>query len=163
MNNKRLNIKDSKAFNEVFDKYYLELKKFLLNYSEDKNLIDDILQETFVEVHSRIGALKNSPDCRERIYATAIRYTKKLNNRYYREEVGEIPVEMVEEEVEWIAENLEIIKQILSEDEYNLVELIYIKKFRVREVAESIGTTYTALCTKLNRIREKIRVKFKNM
>ena len=43
----------------VWDTYAQDIKRFILSKTKDESIVDDILQDTFIKVHTKLQTLKD--------------------------------------------------------------------------------------------------------
>ncbi|WP_027880748.1 sigma-70 family RNA polymerase sigma factor [Mesoflavibacter zeaxanthinifaciens] len=58
----------------VWDTYAHDIKRFILSKTKDESIADDILQETFIKVHTKLQTLKNDDKLKPWLFSVA-RYT----------------------------------------------------------------------------------------
>lgn len=153
----KLNSTNHKVFCELYYEYYSDLRVFLNSYSPNIDLIDDILQETFIEIYNQLDLLINNINPKEHIYKVAIRYSKKLNSIYQKTQTNK---EFINEtEMIQIPENdyITYIRNTLSDEDYRILELTCIYDYHVSEVARNLKKSYKSVEKRLKRILVKLR------
>ncbi len=58
----------------VWDTYAQDIKRFILSKTKDESIADDILQETFIKVHTKLQTLKDDDKLKSWLFSVA-RYT----------------------------------------------------------------------------------------
>lgn len=58
----------------VWDTYAQDIKRFILSKTKDESVADDILQETFIKVHTKLQTLKDDDKLKSWLFSVA-RYT----------------------------------------------------------------------------------------
>lgn len=80
---------DEKAFKIVYDNYYRLLYFIVASYIKNKEDINDILQDVFLKIYTRINSLKNNKDFHQWVGIiarnTALDFLKKNKNLYFEE------------------------------------------------------------------------------
>lgn len=77
--------KDKEFFEEIYNTTFAGLRKFVTYRCTNSALVDDILQEVYIEVFRHIDQLREHENIAGWIYKTADNKTKKLNKVYHRE------------------------------------------------------------------------------
>lgn len=157
--------KDIERFNYIFDQNYLDLRQFIINYCNDFSLVDDILYDTFTTLYDSFDEVKNLPQYKEWIYARAIEYTKKLEQKNNVKTDGEVFAESIDKnaEKEWVLKNLDIIQKLLTDEEYRFIYLYYIDNYTYKEVIDMMNLLLSpeTLQTHLTQIKTKLQEKLK--
>lgn len=148
-------------FEEIYNSTYVGLRKFVQRRSQSNVMVDDILQEVYIEVFKHLKELRNHENIAGWVYKTADNKTKKLNEIYNRYSIREIQLEewrcIVEEEKIMEIIQLEEYKSVLREDEFALLMLKYREGFSHKELAEMTGITEGNSKMKLSRIIHKLK------
>ena len=58
----------------VWDTYAQDIKRFILSKTKDESIVDDILQDTFIKVHTKLQTLKDDDKLKSWLFSVA-RYT----------------------------------------------------------------------------------------
>ena len=159
-----MNKKAADNFNQFFDQNYLSLKQFLKKYCANDNLIEDILQESFSDLYKSFHKIEYDKR-REWIYARAIQHAQALEQKNCMEAVGENPIEADNEHSEkvWVQENLDIIREVLTDEEFKLIYLYHVQNYTRKEIVKMLDMPITpdALQMRITRIRAKVRRELK--
>jgi len=76
--------KDEEAFEELFQRYSHELRRFLVRYVRDEMLAEDALQGTFFNVHRKCSQFSDGRTFRPWLYAIATNHAGDLLRRNKR-------------------------------------------------------------------------------
>ena len=76
--------KDKEFFEEIYNTTFIGLRKFVMYRCTNPALVDDILQEVYIEVFRHIDQLREHENIVGWVYKTADNKTKKLNEVYHR-------------------------------------------------------------------------------
>jgi len=151
---------------EFIRQLYLEeagqLKKFIETLVFDKELAEDILQETFCTAIRRIDDLKRHPNPVGWLYTTAkyivlaeSRKRSKRDKDYCYEDM-ETQIEDPQAELVMNSTEEDMVQSVLSEKEYQIVDLVYNQGYKNWEAAEKLDIKESTLRVKLLRIRNKL-------
>ena len=77
--------KEKEFFEEIYNTTFAGLRKFVTYRCTNSALVDDILQEVYIEVFRHINQLREHENIAGWVYKTADNKTKKLNKVYHRE------------------------------------------------------------------------------
>ncbi len=156
---------DKEEFIErVFEELYGNLKSFLYYYSFDKEVVEDILQETYLAAYNHAEELIGNPKYKSWMYATAVNKAKKINEMNKRHNEC-LSLEnqnglYVENESELV--RFSTINSILEVDESNLLMLHYCDRYTYDELAEMFNKTPSYIKMRISRIVKKVRKKSKD-
>ena len=148
-------------FNQIYDTTFPRLQKFVQYRSNDSGMVDDILQEVYLEVYRHLDDLKTHENILGWLYKTAGNKTKKLNSIYTRhlvretslEYYGNLPEPVMEPELNTLDEYTSILK----EDEIHLLLMRYQEGYSHKDLAEIFGITVGNSKMRLSRIIHKLR------
>ena len=148
-------------FQELYDQTYLNLRRFVQHRSRNVHMVDDILQEIYLETFRHIEELSTHENQVGWIYKTAEYKIKKLNEVYDRNRSRELSGTDFEEP--FIEDNAEMMihlddyKRILKEDEFALVMKKYVEGYSYKEIGQLTGNTESGSKMKITRLIEKLR------
>jgi len=99
--------------NELWITFSDNLRRFILTKVKNEALADDLLQDTFIRIHSKIDSLRDETKVQAWVYQIA----RNMINDYYRklnpQWVGEVP-ETMDEELEPDAAMTETIRDMVQ-------------------------------------------------
>lgn len=158
MNNKQI---DKDYFKQIYEETYLNLRRFVQRRSKNSAMVDDIMQEVYLEVFRHLDNLKTHENLVGWIYKTADNKTKKLNEVYIRYTLYETNIDDWQNQSQAVSQ-LEILeldeyKAILREDEYAFLMMKYQEGYSHKELAELTGNTVAGSKMKLSRIVGKLK------
>lgn len=155
--------KDEKDFFvKVYNETFYNLRQYVKRRILDPNLVDDVLQEIYMEIVRHIEDLKTHENYRGWIYKTAENKVKKINKICYHyaeyeikyENISEIQLEKGVESTFLLYEQL---KETLLEDEYELIIKKYKDGYSHQNLADMTGSTLSGTKMKISRIMKKLR------
>jgi RNA polymerase sigma-70 factor (ECF subfamily) len=137
------------------------LKKFIVSRVRDEQSAEDILQDVFLKVHTRIETLKNSEKLESWIYQVV----RNAISDYYRaqrptEEVPETVLAPQEEERDLAKELIPGVQAMirrLPEDYQQALILTEYEGLTQRELAERLGISLSGAKSRVQRAREKLK------
>lgn len=148
----------------VFEEMYEELERFLRHYSYDKDLVEDILQETYLAAYNHADELMNNDKYRNWMYATAANKAMKMNKsnrRHYEclsfEEQKDVPVQP-----EYDVIRFSNLRAIVDATDYDLLMLHFDDKYTYEEIDRLYGTSTSYIKMKVFRILRMLRSNLKD-
>jgi len=146
---------------ELWHRFSDNLRRFILNKVKDEALADDLLQETFIRIHSKIDNLRDE----DKVQSWVFQIARNLTNDYYRKAnpilVAEVP-EIVDAEPEPDEAMTETIRDMvlfmkdLPEQDCQALCQIEFAGISVKDYAENTGISYTAAKSRVARARHKL-------
>lgn len=146
-------------FQELYDQTFTGQRRFVQYRSRNPHMVDDILQEIYLEVFvDELALHENQVGW---IYKTAEFKIKKMNELYDRNaarEFTDIGFEepMAENNTENIFK-LNAYRGILKEDEFAFVMKKYAEGYSYKEIGEVTGSTESGSKMKIMRLIQKLR------
>ena len=136
-------------FQKLYDQTYINLRQFVQYRSRNSHMVDDILQEIYLETFRHIEVLSTHENQVGWIYKTAEYKIKKLNEVYDRNMSRELSVTdfeepFIEDHAETII-HLDEYKRILKEDEFALVMKKYVEGYSYKEIGQLTGNTESGI------------------
>lgn len=150
---------------ELSDKYYKPLYVYIANNCSDKNMIEDIIQDTFTIAYKKADTLYSHPHILPWLYRTArFCILRTVEEVLYLEDLREI-AELLEKE-DHFEENCiraldlypEITKHITPE-ELRLIIQHFEEGYEFTELAEENHVSVDAIKMKISRIKKRLRKK----
>lgn len=148
-------------FQKLYEQTYTGLRRFVQCRSRNLHMVDDILQEIYLETFRHIEDLAVHENQVGWIYKTAEFKIKKLNEIYDRNASRELSNT---EFFEPLSENnteemikLDEYRRILKEDEFALVMKKYAEGYSYKEIGQMIGNTESGTKMKIIRLIKKLR------
>ncbi len=145
-------------FEEIVDKYYEDVYRFIFMMIKNKNDADDITQETFLKVRRYLWKFKGNSSVLTWIYRIATNEVKKSfakNNR--RLKIAKIT--NIEENISY--SNLKEAMEKLDRESYEVLFLKYFKNMSEKEIAFIInvpkGTVKSRLFNAKKKLKEMIK------
>jgi len=145
---------------KVWEEFNTGLKQFISRRVPDEASAEDVLQEVFLKIHTRIDTLRDKERLPGWIYAIA----RNAIYDYYREQktlVPDMPPELPEDPFDNVVAELapgirRMVESLPAEYREALVLTEY-EGLSQRELAERLGLSYSGAKSRVQRAREKIK------
>lgn len=171
---KRIQAGDEQAFDELYHTYYARALAIAYRYTSDHADAQDVVQDTFLQVHKSIHTLQNP----QHFYSWLNRIIhSKCVNLFYRNRnenaVDPSKLETVKmyeekrrymlpkEENNYVSEQ-EVLKSILAEmdDKYReVIVLAYFRQMKLEEIANALKLPLGTVKTRCRRAKEELKVR----
>ncbi|MDG4950750.1 sigma-70 family RNA polymerase sigma factor [Weeksellaceae bacterium KMM 9724] len=144
----------------IWDNFNEELYFFILKRVKDKDITNDIFQNTFFKIHKNLSSLEKEEKARAWVFQIA---RNEISNHFNKESiyVDELhsPKEALLEKYEHICCFDQFIDD-LPEIYNQVIELIYIKGLKQKEVAEALDISLENVKARVSRAKEILKKKF---
>lgn len=142
----------------IWDSYSEDIKRFILSKTNDNSVADDILQDTFIKVHTKLHTLKDDDKIKSWLFAVA-RYTLMdyFKARKVKTEFEDFDVEDTSETYQHTEKDC--LKGILVNLPKKYREPIFladIMGLKQKEVAQRLHLPLPTLKSQIQRGRQKI-------
>ena len=150
----------------VWDTFNVNLKQFILRRVASEDNAEDILQEVFVKIHTRIHTLRDEEKLPGWIYQIA----RNAIYDYYRTQKDTLALQALPDSATFIAEETleesaveellpcirEMVEQLPAEYRQALILTEY-EGLSQKELAERLGISYSGAKSRVQRAREKLK------
>ena len=146
---------------ELWNRFSETLRRFILNKVKDETLADDLLQETFIRIHSKIDDLRDEAKIQSWVFQIA----RNIVNDHFRKNnpiaVEEVP-EMIDIEPESDEAMTQTIRDMvlfmddLPEQDCQALCQVELAGVSIKDYAEQAGISYTAAKSRVARARYKL-------
>lgn len=154
---------NSDFIRQLYEDEAERLYYFINKLIEDWELAQDIVQEVFCVATRRAEELENHPQPVAWLYQTAkyiilseCRKKKKRDMNSCYEDMEEY-LKDESAELELISAEEDMIRTVLSDSEYRIVELVHIYGYKTKEAADELDMKEGTLRVRLLRIRNKLK------
>lgn len=146
----------------VWEEFHPKLKQFVLRRIPDEQSGEDILQDVFLKIHTRIDTLRNEEKLQSWIYQIA----RNAIADYYREhratlELSEAPALLEEPgDDDIVNELIPSIKAMVDSLPADYREALLLTEYQgltQRELAEKLGLSLSGAKSRVQRAREKLK------
>jgi RNA polymerase sigma-70 factor (ECF subfamily) len=158
----RVRLGETKAFDEIDNRYRETLYRFLLRFTLGSELAEELSQRTLIRAFEMIGQLQSGEKLAGWLHRIAFRMAvaeKRGRKTVPLESLNEPAVMLPNRfEAEEEKQNLwKLAKQHLSPDELTILILRYRDDLPLAKIAERIGKNEGAVRVQLHRARKKLR------
>ncbi|BBE17406.1 RNA polymerase sigma factor SigZ [Aquipluma nitroreducens] len=146
---------------ELWHRFSDGLLHFIRNKVKDEALADDLLQETFIRIHSKIDNLRDETKVQSWVFQIA----RNIINDHYRRN-NPISVEEIPDVIDTEAESDEMMAQTIRDMVLFMEDLpgqdcqalcqVEFEGKSIRDYADQTGITYTAAKSRVARARQKL-------
>lgn len=148
----------------VYIQYYGQLYKYILKIGADDDLVDDIIQNTFLQALKSIETFEGKSSIKTWLFSIAkyelYKYFRKNKGKREFEGVLDIVEDINYENIIMSSEILEYIDKMKEPlNEIMRLRLVYGMSFK--EIGESVGKTENYCRVNFYRVKEKIRKEYK--
>lgn len=146
---------------DLYSRFASSLRRFIVSKVKDEALADDLLQETFIRIHSKIDDLRDETKVQAWVYQVA----RNIINDHYRKsnpltnmEVPEV-MEQEQETDEVMATTIRdmvLFMEELPEQDCQALCQVEFEGISIKEYAQNAGISYTAAKSRVTRARYKL-------
>lgn len=145
----------------LWKEYHAALRRFIQRRIADESTVDDVLQDVFVKIHSRIGALKDN----RRVQSWLYRIARNTIIDYYRshKRMDELPEEISNPEPDDHRVLIELeacvrpMLERLSKPYREALILSELQGFTQKQIAEKQAISLSGAKSRVQRGREKLK------
>jgi RNA polymerase sigma-70 factor (ECF subfamily) len=162
------------AFWDIYDQYYVKVRRFILTLVKDEWVADDLIQETFLKIQNNLKALKDPSKLSSWIFRIAynlcqdhFRQLKRLRKeeRIDQEEMEDFKEALVQKgpdiqkelEQRQMGECVQNQINLLPETPRTVLILFDIMEFSHQEIADILGITVKNAKVRLHRARKRLK------
>ena len=158
------------SFNELIIKYYQFVLKFLIKLTENEEISQDLVQETFLKL------IKNIEQYDVRRKSSFSIYLKKKTKNTYIDYLRKNQKISSDIDIETLSDSSFIEEKIIDKNEFDIVlkeieklpfeqaeaiKLKYMEEYSLKEIAEKMGTKEKTVKNRIHDGKEKIKKKLK--
>ena len=147
---------------KIWEAFSSQLRRFIGSRIVDESLVDDILQDVFIKIHSRIDTLKDDGKVESWIY----QITRNAIIDYYRRQkltldvsqsVPPIDIMPYDTPHQEIASGLKLMIDDLPEKYRQALLLTEYRGFTQKELAQHLGMSVSGAKSRVQRARQKLK------
>ena len=152
----------------LWETFHMGLKHFILKRIPDEQSADDILQETFLKIHTRIDTLRDEAKLQSWMYQIA----RNAIADYYREHKAtvELPEELLlpeepvfeDDVIKDLIPSVKAMVESLPADYREALILTEYEGLTQRALAERLGLSLSGAKSRVQRAREKLKAMLLN-
>ena len=151
-------------FDELYNSEFTQIEKYVRRMLYDSNAVEDIVQETFFEVYRKREELMKHPNIKGWLRVTAKNKVMKWEEKQRKYSLDfdfliDNSVSDLNPKVDdfKMVEVYTAVKEILSEEELELLRCYYEYGYTSQEIAQKLGVTETCFKVRILRMKQKIR------
>ncbi len=157
--------KSAEELQAAFDSLFLENEKTIYNLAwrltGDADASDDIVQKTFLTLHTKIVEVLNHSNPKGWLFQTAHYYILHYQREQAHKGKYEVPLELAEQiaaptQVNELGEFLDSLPDWVDDMDRKLLVLYYYYGYTLLEIAEKVGLAYGALRSRMARLLKKL-------
>lgn len=146
---------------QLWDRFADNLRRFIISKVKDEALADDLLQETFIRIHSKIDTLHDETKVQAWVYQIA----RNIIYDHFRKSTPEIHAEVpevMEEEQEaqdamaTTIRDMVLFMEELPEQDCQALCRVEFDGMSIKDYAQKAGISYTAAKSRVARARYKL-------
>lgn len=149
-------MKFENIFNEIAEQYYNAIYKYCCVRLDNEHAAKDCTQEVFLILYGKMDKLKLSENVRAWLYRTADNVMKN----YRRKNKITVSLDDLDETTEDSYSVETPFEDIISKDEYKLLDDYYIKGEDIGHISKKLGISKAAVSQRIHRIKAKIEKKY---
>ena len=156
---------NSKEYQRLADQYIDMVYRVALNGCKNKYDADDVVQNTFIKLLKCKKQFEYDEHVRNWLLRVAVNECNSIWNSSWRKKVVSLEESREEEPAFSTSEKSELYDLVmkLSPKYRQVVYLYYYEEFSVKEVAEVLRISETAVQTRLQRARQKLKIQLGGM
>lgn len=152
---------NKRAFDQLVRKYQSQVRRFFLNQTcGDKELSDDLAQDTFIKAYTNLKSFKGAANFSTWLYRIA--YNVFFD--YIRSQKPTSDLEVVTTNAEYSNEQQDLARKMdvyaaleqLKEAERTCITLFYMEEIEIKKIAEITGMAEGTVKSHLSRGKEKM-------
>jgi RNA polymerase sigma-70 factor (ECF subfamily) len=146
---------------DLWQQFAESLRSFIVSRVKDDALADDLLQETFIRIHSKIDELRDEAKVQAWVYQVA----RNIVYDHFRKSSLEINIEVPEViQEEWETDeamtttirDMVLFMEELSDQDCQALCQVEFEGISIKEYAQNAGISYTAAKSRVTRARNKL-------
>lgn len=152
---------NKQTLSTLIDQYQEELLKICVLHLRDAQLAEDAVQETFLKAYKSLHLFRGESSMRTWLTRIAINTCRSMQRRsWYRFEDRSVDVNTLSVALTGMSEtSITLMEEIarLPHKEREAVWLYYYKDMKIKEVAQVLGVTNSAVTVRLTRAYARLR------
>lgn len=146
---------------ELWLRFADNLRRFIVSRVKDDALADDLLQETFIRIHSKVDELRDET----RVQAWVYQIARNIIVDYYRksspETITQVPEVAAEEQesdeaMTTTIRDMVLFMEELPDQDCQALCQVEFEGISIKEYAQKAGISYTAAKSRVSRARYKL-------
>lgn len=148
-------------FQKIYDKHRSKIFKLCLGYAGDRDVANDLLQDTFIKVWENLEKFRNESAISTWIYRIAVNtclsYLRSEKNKV-KDELSDYILETRSEEVSEKEQQVALLYKCISklEEQDRMIITMVLDEAEYNEIAEVFGISEGNLRVKIHRIKQRL-------
>lgn len=163
----KLKNKDEITFDAIYEKYYRLVKHVAFQITKDKELSEDISQDTFIKMIQKIDTHKIGSNFKYWLIQIAknisydyLRKNKNISIQYDDSVINEIQSDIIEEQYDE-SNILHKIKDVLDDQAYEIIVLRFYHELKFKEIAFMLNVSTATVTSKYTRAIKTLKSQLK--
>ncbi|MCE7041127.1 RNA polymerase sigma factor [Dyadobacter sp. CY312] len=150
------------TFEEIYKSYWNKIFRVCMGYVNDRDLAQDIAQETFITVWQQLPKFRNESSIGTWMYRIAANHCLRQIEKTKRLRRDDFPAQLAVKEEPAPDENVQLLYQYISELQEidRLIISMELEELPQAEIARVVGMTDANVRVRVHRIKEKLILKF---
>ncbi|WP_424001324.1 RNA polymerase sigma factor [Maribacter sp. IgM3_T14_3] len=150
-------------FEDIYKNYWQRIFRLCMGFVNDKDLAKDLAQETFIVVFKKLPEFRNESKIGTWIFRIASNICLRQIERQKRYPKDELPKNLSEENTSDIEPQIKFLYKCISElaETDRIIISLELENIKQEDIANIVGLSSTNVRVKIHRIKEKIRIKFR--
>jgi RNA polymerase sigma-70 factor (ECF subfamily) len=151
------------SFEEIYDAYYIKIFRVCMGYVNDHEWAQDITQETFITVWSKLTQFRNQSAIGTWIFRIASNNCLRQIERQKRMPKAEMPFQLEDKLQPDIEGQVKLLYKYIVElpETDRIIISLELEDVNQAEIASIVGLAESNVRVKIHRIKEKLYQKFK--
>lgn len=146
----------------VWDTFHLQMRRFILAYTHDETVSEDILQDVFLKIHMHIETLKDENKLQSWLYQiarhTIYDYYRSQRSAITLPETFDLPEELEQDSVEQrLLPSIKEMVHRLPEPYREAIILTEYEGLTQKALAERLNLSFSGAKSRVQRAREKLK------
>lgn len=146
----------------IYENLHADLRRFVARRVDDPHAVDDILQDTYLRLHTHLSSLREP----ERITSWVYQITRNAIHDYYRQgqrrPVAELPEDLAQpaetdDPERELAHSLSAMVDCLPEKYREALVLTELQGLKQHELADKLGLSVSGAKSRVQRAREQLK------
>lgn len=150
-------------FEGIYKNYWQRIFRLCMGFVNDKDLAKDLAQETFIVVFKKLPEFRNESKLGTWIFRIASNICLRQIERQKRYPKDELPKNLSEENTSDIEPQIKFLYKCISElaETDRIIISLELENIKQEDIANIVGLSSTNVRVRIHRIKEKIRIKFR--
>ncbi|MBX2968346.1 MAG: RNA polymerase sigma factor [Cyclobacteriaceae bacterium] len=150
-------------FETLYRLYWGKIFRVCMGYVGDRDLAQDIAQDTFVIVWQQLSSFRNESGIGTWIYRIATNNCLRQLEKQKRSTHQELPQHLPEEKQQDLEPQIQLLYQFIAElpEIDRIIISLELEDVKQAEIAQIVGLSESNIRVKIHRIKERLNKRFK--